>query len=429
MNEPLKVLHISHLYHPSVGGVEEHVRQISERLAAMGDRVTVFTSTGQSARSFVGREGFYSPGKEVISGVKVVRFPVVSFHARFIRPLMVTAWKHNLPFNDRLRTLYNGPVLRGIGQAIAAGDWDIIMAMPMPFMTILYGLHGSRKKGVPYAIIPCLHLEDKFQHQRESLLRALRQADAIIASSPSERQFLEQAGIPGEKIHVVGCGADPAEFEKPTSVRVRRRYGIGDYDPVILTVGQMVSHKGIDTLIRAMPRVWGEFPSARLIVAGRSTTYTRHLEKMAESVDRGKRRVILIADFTESEKPDLYHTADIFALPSLYESFGIVFPEAWICGKPVIGARIGAITSIVEDGRDGLLVNYGDPEELAGRIIYLLKNPETRRKMGEWGRAKVLEKHTWAKVAGKIRDIYRGLVTGRRDGDSTAVHETGPEAM
>jgi glycosyltransferase involved in cell wall biosynthesis len=85
---------------------------------------------------------------------------------------------------------------------------------------------------------------------------------------------------------------------------------------------------------------------------------------------------------------------DVFASPSGHESFGITFVEAWACGKPVIGTRVGAIPSVIDEGHDGLLVPYGDPHALANAILALLSDPPRGQEMGEARRQKVLAHYT-----------------------------------
>ena len=102
----------------------------------------------------------------------------------------------------------------------------------------------------------------------------------------------------------------------------------------------------------------------------------------------------------------------MFALPSAFESFGITYLEAWAAGKPVVGCRTGAVSCVIDDERDGLLVPVRAPEELAQALIALLENPERSRSMGAIGRRKVLAAHTWTKVAERFREAYLRAIRG-----------------
>jgi glycosyltransferase involved in cell wall biosynthesis len=116
--------------------------------------------------------------------------------------------------------------------------------------------------------------------------------------------------------------------------------------------------------------------------------------------------VKVVANFDEAEKAELLAASDLLVLPSADESFGIVFLEAWACGKPVIGAGVGPVASLIDDGIDGLLYDYPQPESLAQALITLLRSPAMRVQLGEAGRQKVLATYTWEKVADQVRATY-----------------------
>jgi glycosyltransferase involved in cell wall biosynthesis len=108
----------------------------------------------------------------------------------------------------------------------------------------------------------------------------------------------------------------------------------------------------------------------------------------------------------EEEKRDAFDACDLFVMPSQYDSFGIVYLEAWRCGKSVIGAKVGAIPEVIEEGRDGLLIEFGNVDQLASAILYLLKNPNLRKKMGERGTKKVMNQLNWEKNLPLIEKVY-----------------------
>jgi glycosyltransferase involved in cell wall biosynthesis len=114
---------------------------------------------------------------------------------------------------------------------------------------------------------------------------------------------------------------------------------------------------------------------------------------------------------SEEEKRDAFDACDLFVMPSRYDSFGIVYLEAWKCGKPVIGAKVGAIPEVIEGGKDGLLVEFGDVEQLSSAILYLLNHLDVCKEMGEAGRRKVMDKFNWQKNIGKIEDVFKGAKT------------------
>ena len=97
-------------------------------------------------------------------------------------------------------------------------------------------------------------------------------------------------------------------------------------------------------------------------------------------------------------------------MPSRSDAFGISFLEAWAAGKPVIGARIGATPEVIRENIDGLLVEFDNPEDIAEKVIYLLKNKRLRKRYGTAGQIRVSQKHTWDIIAKETHNTYKNLI-------------------
>jgi glycosyltransferase involved in cell wall biosynthesis len=399
-----------------MGGSQILVQQLSEQLhAAHGDAVTVFTTTAYHMESFwTPGLPMMAPGVERVRGVRVRRFPVFNRFNLLRRALAAVAYRLRLPYNDWLRTLQTGPLTWGLAGAVARSDADVVLAATFPLLHMYAALRGARRAGIPIVLLGALHTTDPWGYDRRMIYRAIRRADAYIALTAFERDRLLERGIEAHKITVVGPGVDASAFAQAGGAPVRHRYGWGDA-PVVATVGKQTARKRFDVLLAAMERVWPAYPGARLLIAGATTSYSPRLaERVAALPAEQRARVTLVDDFPEAEKASLLAACDVFALPSGEESFGIAFLEAWACGKPVIGARVGAIPSVIDEGRDGLLVRYQDAGDLARAIRELLAGPERRARMGEAGRLKVMTDHRWPVVAGRVRAVYRRAIATRK---------------
>ena len=121
-------------------------------------------------------------------------------------------------------------------------------------------------------------------------------------------------------------------------------------------------------------------------------TSTREMLQLHELMTLERSRVIRICDFTDADKASIFDALDLFVLPSVGESFGIAYLEAWMCGKPVIGADIGPTRDVIHDG--GRVLVKTDPTALAEHIIALLSDPLRREQMGQSGRKKTLAHFT-----------------------------------
>lgn len=96
-------------------------------------------------------------------------------------------------------------------------------------------------------------------------------------------------------------------------------------------------------------------------------------------------------------------------MPSRTDSLGIVYLEAWLNEKPVVGALAGGVPEVISDGVDGHLVRFGDVPSLAVRLAHLLGDPEAAAAMGRRGREKVLARYTWDRIYPRVREVYEQL--------------------
>lgn len=412
----MKILHVVQCYHPAVGGSEWLVKNLSELLVSRyGDEVTVFTAAADKPAYFWRQEGSALPaGTEVIQGVAVRRFKVFR---RLRRPRMLLAHTFHrlrLPYHDWARTLQLGPLISGMTQAIADSDADVVFATSFPFLHMYYALAGARQADRPAVLLGAIHALDKWGYDRDMMYQAIHQAQAYIAHTTFERDHLIGRGVAAEKITVIGGGVDVEPFLRADGAAERGRYGWGD-EPVIAAVARQSVLKRLDTLLYAMPRVWAIQPRARLLFAGARTSYSAELEQIIQRLPPEQQaRVTIVNNFSEAEKPGLLAACDLLVHPSANESFGIALIEAWACAKAVIGANAGAIPSVIDEERDGLLFEYEDPDSLARAILALLADEGRRYEMGQAGRKKVLGNYTWDIVTDRFRTLYEEVVARHR---------------
>jgi phosphatidylinositol alpha-1,6-mannosyltransferase len=173
---------------------------------------------------------------------------------------------------------------------------------------------------------------------------------------------------------------------------------------LILTVARLLASepgKGVDTVIRAMPRLVNFFTSLYYVVVGDGDARPA-LERLAAECGVAERVVFTGARETGSLRA-YYEAADVFVMPSRQEGFGIVYLEAMAVGKPVVAAACGGAPEVVSEGETGFLVSYNDVAALETRLESLLADEGLRRRMGEAGRRKTETQY-------RLENFRRGLV-------------------
>jgi glycosyltransferase involved in cell wall biosynthesis len=220
---------------------------------------------------------------------------------------------------------------------------------------------------------------------------AARRADRVIAVSEENRvDVVEQYGIPGERMRVIPNGIRPERFHEA------RPQG-----PTVLFVGRLHQRKGVDVLLRSMPAVRERVPEARLLIAGTGER-ERDLKALKAELDLGE-AVEFLGFVPDEDLPDLYASATVFAMPSLYEGFGIVMIEAMASSVPVVAFATGGAPEVIEDGVNGHLA---DPDTLADKLVRVLQDPADAAAMGRRGRELVEDRYSWRAVAKRTREVY-----------------------
>jgi len=228
----------------------------------------------------------------------------------------------------------------------------------------------------------------------------------MVALTEHERTFIRTQSHSDRPIYVVGAGVDPAAFSQRNGVSVRNHYGLQE-GPVVGYIGRLQREKGVESLLAAMEILWKSNDKVRLLLAGPVDPENPQLLNLSATA---RSRVVFTGEFPEEEKASLFDAMDLFVMPSQAESFGIVYLEAWLCRRPVIGARGGAVGCVIRDGVDGLLVDPTDPSSLAAAILNLLSDEERRRRLAEAGYEKTVAMFTSDHIADQIEKIYEAVV-------------------
>lgn len=252
----------------------------------------------------------------------------------------------------------------------------------------VFGTIAGRLAGVPVVVTEEATYPappgDRSSVTRVLLGQLLRWNDAAVAIAPSVGRYLvHRNGVPEDSVQVIRYGVAP-RVRPPDGVLMeeRRALGLPQGKLIVGTVCRLSDrHKRVSDLIRAVARLRDEMPELHLLIVGDGAD-RQALERLAQALDVADR--VHFAGYRADPTNCLY-LMDIFALPSAFEGFGIVFVEAALCGLPCIGTAVGGIVDAVEHQVTGLLVPPSDVEALSKAIVELARDPELRRRMGQAG--------------------------------------------
>ncbi len=170
------------------------------------------------------------------------------------------------------------------------------------------------------------------------------------------------------------------------------------YYKMVLFCGYKNFEKGAISILKAIPNILKKFPQVYFVFIGPSTiAFNRELSKLRKII---KPRIVNLTPdnlkgYYDKKKIAAFKETDIFLMPSRSDAYGIAFLEAWASGKPVIGANIGATPEVIRNNIDGLLVDFNNYEDIANKVVTLLKNERLSNKMGQEGKKKVQENLYW----------------------------------
>lgn len=372
----MKVLQVAPYFHPHIGGVESHVLDLSRRLVDLGFDVEIVTSMYEPL-----------PQREKIFDLSVTR----------LKPVTIR-WKTPVTFQLRKYT--------------SSTDADIVHAHSPPPLDSYFAARGAKASGKPFVITYHCDLEIPgilgpsivWFYDRTFGSYTVSSADKIIVTTST---YAATSRSVWNYVPAVIPNAVDSEMFNPSvdGLEIRERHGIRSDDKMVLFVGRLVSHKGIDHLLEAARIV----RDAKFVIVG-GGEYADELSRRVHHSGTG-RNVTFAGRVPYSDLPKYYGACDVSVLPSVsrLEAFGIAALEGMSSGKPVVVSDIPGVREVITNGEEGLLCEPMNPEDLARKISMLLKDDEMRRKMGDKGRRKVEKYFNIDRVARKVAEVYEAL--------------------
>ena len=303
-----------------------------------------------------------------------------------------------------------------INRAADAIDADLVLLDPA-FPLGLLGPHLARPTGV------VLHgaevtVPGRLPVTRLLLNRALAHSALVVSAGQYAADEAAHAlrGRAMPPVVVIPPGVDLTRFrpvEAAERLEVRRRLGLPETGPLVVSVSRLVPRKGMDVLVDAAARLRHDVPNLTVVIAGRG----RETDRLRRRVEETGAPVVLTGSVSDADLPLLVGSADVFVMLCRnrwmgleQEGFGIVFLEAAACGVPQVAGRSGGAHEAVADGETGLLVDDpSDPEQAAAAIRRLLDDPDLARRMGEASRRRAEASFDYDVLAPRLAASLAGV--------------------
>jgi len=242
-----------------------------------------------------------------------------------------------------------------------------------------------------------------------SIKLSFKLAKKIINISRFTKNLSEQY-TPKVKNVIITYGIDLARLKVTLSAKkFRKKHKLGK-GIILLTVANLTSRKGIDTIISTLPNIVKKYPNLKYIIIGKGEEENK-LKNLVQQLGLTKNVIFWPTWVSDKDLANFYNVSDIFILMSrsegqAVEGFGIVYVEAGALGKPVIGGKSGGTSDAVVDGKTGFLINPENTELVKKKLLLLIRNPNLRKKMGNYAKSNVRKNHLLKYNISKLEKLY-----------------------
>ncbi|MFU8852499.1 glycosyltransferase family 4 protein [Micromonospora sp. SL1-18] len=402
-SRPRRILLLSWEYPPVlVGGLGRHVHALSVALAAAGHEVTVVTRHADGA-----------PLEEYAEGVRIVRaaedpvtFPLATNS--------LLAW--TMAFNHTLTRAALRAAETGAYDVIHAHDWLVAhTAMTLrehldaPLVSTIHATEAGRHQGwLPEEMNRTIHGVEHWL--------AAESGRVIVCSGYMRDEVTALFDVPAGRVDVVPNGVEPQRWQVPAAAVAAARARFAGDGPLVTFAGRLVYEKGVQHLLAGLPTLRERHPGLRAVIVG-DGPYKAALE--AEVHRLGLADTVSMPGFLGgADLPAVMAAADCFAVPSIYEPFGMVALEGAAAGAPLAVSRAGGLAEIVEPGVTGMTFAPHDPDGLTEAVHALLSDRERARGLAQRARAMVHERYAWSAIASRTAAAYAAAIA--RDAAFTA---------
>lgn len=386
----VRVLMLAWEYPPrKVGGLSVHVYHLSRGLAQAGVEVDVYTC------SFPGQPSVEHPMKGLtINRVDVYNFPSPDFLS------WTVGMNHSI-----LSKAISSPDLADC-DVIHAHDWMVLPAavslknlLDAPLIYTVHSTEYGRRNGI--------HTDFQRTISEAEGWGTYEASRIIVCSNYMKDHLCWLFRVPQDKVNVIPNGVEIPTASGPAGAVSRREYAT-DGEKIVLYVGRMVEEKGVNVLIGAIPLVIRSGVPVKLLVVGDGYASDR-MKRIAWELGVYD-KVFFTGYIKDSELERIFSIADVQAVPSLYEPFGIVALEGMARGLPVVVSDTGGLAEIVDNESTGLKVPPNNSVELSNALRRLLVDRQLSEKLKRNALDEVRRRFSWTTVCESTKKTYEALV-------------------
>ena len=271
---------------------------------------------------------------------------------------------------------------------------------------ITFHTMGLTKRSVNY-------LENESDFRIDSELDLIKKSDAIVVPTYQEKENLILNYKSENDIYIVSPGVDLEKFKSKNKFKSREKLGLSQTSKILLSVGRLEPIKGYDVLINALSFLnISDDCDVRLLIIGGDSKSQNELERLNSlKLKHGlSNQVNFLGAIDHDELPIYFSAADVFVMPSAYETFGIAALEASACNLPVIAPQVGGLKSVVKHGQTGFLSVNKSPESLTHYLEILLKNKPLRELFGVNSRLHAMN-YSWGKSSKDLISVFEDVLS------------------
>jgi glycosyltransferase involved in cell wall biosynthesis len=278
--------------------------------------------------------------------------------------------------------------------------WVLKSGFGIPIVATIHATEAGRMHGIHNDL-------QRYIHQMEWRL-TFESWEVIVNSKHMYGELQHLFSVPKDKIAIIPNGTDPDHFNFEFDQAAFRQNYVHPSERIILFVGRLVPEKGVQVLLNAAPQILSKIPNARILIVG-DGYFAGDLKQQAHNLGIAD-KVNFLGYVSDQDLLKLYRSADVVAIPSLYEPFGIVALEGMAAKVPVVSADTGGLTDFVEHMQTGVTTYAGDAGSLAWGVTEVLTNQQLYEKLSRDAYEKVSNIYNWKVIAKRTLEVYEKVL-------------------